>query len=87
MQSTCSRLVWADGRKLVESSSNHFTCDISAKLLSTLLAFRCTILNDIKNLFDMHNPPTIPDLGIKYLGRSYVNFDEQVFQENLLNCE
>ena len=23
------------------------------------------ILNDIKNLFDVHNPQTIPDLGVK----------------------
>ena len=24
------------------------------------------ILNDIKNLFDVHNPQTIPDLGVKF---------------------
>ena len=26
---------------------------------------QAAILNDIKNLFDVHNPPTIPDLGAK----------------------
>ena len=25
-----------------------------------------SILNDIKNLFDVHNPQTIPDLGVKF---------------------
>ena len=27
---------------------------------------QAAILNDIKNLFDMHNPQTIPDLGVKF---------------------
>ena len=25
-----------------------------------------TIFNDIKDLFDVHNPQTIPDLGVKF---------------------
>ena len=27
---------------------------------------QAAILNDIKNLFDVHNPQTIPDLGVKF---------------------
>ena len=28
---------------------------------------QAAILNDIKNLFDVHNPQTMPDLGVNYL--------------------
>ena len=27
---------------------------------------QAAILNDINNLFDVHNPQTIPDLGVKF---------------------
>ena len=27
---------------------------------------QAAILNDIKNLFEVHNPQTIPDLGVKF---------------------
>ena len=27
---------------------------------------QAAILNEIKNLFDVHNPQTIPDLGVKF---------------------
>ena len=27
---------------------------------------QAAILNDIKNLFDMHNPQTVPVLGLKF---------------------
>ena len=27
---------------------------------------QAAILNDIKNLFDVHNPQTRPDLGVKF---------------------
>ena len=49
---------------------------------------QAAILNDIKNLFDVHNPQTIPDLGVKFQtiwsihfweiavhGRTYVRTD------------
>ena len=35
---------------------------------------QAAILNDINNLFDVHNPQTIPDLGVKH-GRMDVRTD------------
>ena len=34
---------------------------------------QAAILNDIKNLFDLHNPRTIPDLGVKCLFDPYTS--------------
>ena len=30
------------------------------------LSPKMAILNDVKNLLDVHNPQTIPDLGVKF---------------------
>ena len=34
------------------------------------------ILNDIKNIFDVHNPQTIPDLGVKFQTIWSIHFSE-----------
>ena len=31
-----------------------------------LVLFKAAILKDIKSLFDVYNPQTIPDLGVKF---------------------
>ena len=38
---------------------------VSVTAPSVFTSKMAAILNDIKNLFDVHNPQTIPDLGVK----------------------
>ena len=35
-------------------------------LFTSKMAAQAAILNDIKNLFDVHNPQTVPVLGLKF---------------------
>ena len=35
-------------------------------VFTSKMAAWAAILNDIKNLFDVYNPQTIPDLGVKF---------------------
>ena len=39
---------------------------VRVKAPSVFTSKMAAILNDIKNLFDVHNPQTIPDLGVKF---------------------
>ena len=44
-------------------------------------------LSDHEMIYVTYKKMTKPKVKSTFIGRSYVNFDEQVFQENLLNCE